>query len=229
MPASPDRFILSIPRLFLKQYPYAWFPLVVLWTWPPSISILFLAVIVIGLLSLRWQSVAWMAHMRREHAGREGKFYVDRPAVPWGRAVQNVAILFAGVGLIAFLLKGQFGLSFGQLFILFTGFTLTYQDVRFFGPPTIYIITAAGIAVYFAPGHLDYRLFFIFKEIARIERTRFRKDEGWDYFARTREPGAEGLLLVPKNINGFSKRLKRLFIVPGDMEGFVAQLPYGYK
>jgi hypothetical protein len=229
MSASLDRFILSIPRLFLKQYPYAWFPLVVLWIWPPTISIIFLAVIVAGMLSLRWQSAAWMAHMRREHAGREGKFYVDRPAVPWGRAVRNILILFVGIGLVAFLLKGQFGLSFWQLFLLFTSFMLTYQDVRFFGAPTIYIITAAGIAVYFAPGHLDYRLFFTFKEIARIERTRFKKDEGWDYFARTYEPGAEGLLLVPKDINGFSKRLKRLFIVPGDIEKFIEQLPYGYK
>lgn len=229
MSASLDRFILSIPRLFLKQYPYAWFPLVVLWTWPPSISIIFLVVIVAGMLCLRWQSAAWMAHMRREHAGREGKFYVDRPAIPWRRAVRNILILLAGVGLVAFLLKGQFGLSFWQLFILFTGFTLTYQDVRFFGAPVIYIITAAGIAVYFAPGHLDYRLFFTFKEIARIERTRFKKGEGWDYFARTRETGAEGLLFIPKDINGFSKRLKRLFIVPGDIEKFIEQLPYGYK
>lgn len=229
MPTSLDRFILSVPRLFLKQYPYAWFPLVVLWTWPPSISIIFLAVIVTGLLCLRWQSAAWMAHTRREYAGREGKFHVDRPAVPWGRAARNIAILLAGVGLIAFILKGQFGLSFWQLFVIFGGFMLTYQDVRFFGAPTIYIITAAGIAVYFAPGHLDYRLFFTFKEIARIERTQFRKDEGWDYFARTYEPGAEGLLLVPKDINGFSKRLKRLFIVPGDIERFLEQLPYGYK
>lgn len=229
MPTYLDRFILSIPRLFLKQYPYAWFPLVVLWTWPPTISIIFLAVIVVGMLCLRWQPAAWMAHMRREHAGREGKFYVDRPAVPWGRAVRNILVLLAGVGLIAFLLKGQFGLSFWQLFLLFTGFTLTYQDVRFFGAPAIYIITATGIAVYFAPGHLDYRLFITFKEIARIERTRFKKDEGWDYFARTREESAEGLLLVPKDINGFSKRLKRLFIVPGDIEKFLEQLPYGYK
>ena len=228
MSPSLDRFILNIPRLFLKQYPYAWFPLIVLWGWPPNISIIFLGVIIVGLFALRWQSAAWISHMRREYAGREGKFHVDRPAVPWGRAGRNIALLFAGVGLIALILNGQFGLSFWQLFLLFTGFTLTYQDVRFFGAPTIYIITATGIAVYFAPGHLDYRLFFTFKEISRIERTQFKKDEGWDYFARTREPGADGLLLIPKDPNGFSKRLERLFIVPKDLEKFLEQLPYGY-
>ncbi|HSO12545.1 MAG TPA: hypothetical protein VLT51_09235 [Anaerolineales bacterium] len=229
MNPSLDLFILGVPRLFLKQYPYAWFPLVVLWTWPPTISLVFLAVIVIGLLLLRWQSAAWISHMWREHAGKEGKFYVDRPAIPWGRAVRNIAILLVGSGLIAFLLKGQFGLSFWQVFLIGVGFTLTYQDIRFLGFPTIYIITATGIAVYFATGHLDYRLFFTFKEISRIERSQFQKDRNWDFFARTRETGSDGLLLIPKNINGFSKRIERLFIAPGNIEQFLEQLPYGYK
>ena len=229
MNPSLDLFILGVPRLFLKQYPYAWFPLVVLWTWPPTISLVFLAVIVIGLLLLRWQSAAWISHMWREHAGKEGKFYVDRPAIPWGRAVRNIAILLVGSGLIAFLLKGQFGLSFWQVFLIGVGFTLTYQDIRFLGFPTIYIITATGIAVYFATGHLDYRLFFTFKEISHIERSQFQKDRNWDFFARTRETGSDGLLLIPKNINGFSKRIERLFIAPGNIEQFLEQLPYGYK
>jgi hypothetical protein len=107
-------------------------------------------------------------------------------------------------------------------------FTLTYRDAQFFGALTIYIITATGIAVYFAPGHLDYRLFFTFKEISRIERTSFKKDNNWDFFARTRD-GEDGLLLIPKDINGFSKRMEKLFIVPQDIDAFLAQLPYGYK
>jgi hypothetical protein len=166
--------------------------------------------------------------MRREYAGADGKFYVDVPAVPWERAVRNVAILIVGSGLAAFILKGQFGLAFWQIFFIAVGFTLSYQDVRFFGYPTIYVITATGIAVYFAPGHLDYRPFLPFKEISRIERTSFKKDQNWDFFARTRD-GSEGLLLVPKNIKGFSKRLERLFIVPQDIDAFLEQLPYGYK
>ncbi len=224
-----DRFILNIPRLFLKQYPYAWFPLVVLWAWPPNLSLIFLAVIVIGLLSLQWQFSAWMAYMRREHAGKDGKFYVDQPAIPWGRAVRNIAILLAGSGLIAILLDKQIGLTSWQFFFIMIGFMLTYQDSRFFGAPTTYIVTATGIAVYFAPGHLDYRLFFKFKEIARIERTHFQKDKGWDFFARTREVGMEGLLLIPKDIKGFSKRMEKLFIAPQDIDKFLEQLPYGYK
>jgi hypothetical protein len=229
MNPSLDRFILNIPRLFLKQYPYAWFPAIALWNWPPNISLIFFVVIGIGLLSLKWQRSAWISHMRREHAGGDGKFYVDVPAVPWGRAVRNFAILIVGSGLIASLLKGQFGLAFWQLILIFIGFTLTYQDFRFFGFPTIYIITTTGIAVYFAPGHLDYRLFFTFKETARIERAQFQKDKNWDFFARTRDIGTDGLLLIPKDIKGFSKRMEKLFIAPKDIEKFLEQLPYGYK
>ncbi|NJC99041.1 MAG: hypothetical protein C3F07_04085 [Anaerolineales bacterium] len=223
-----DRFILNVPRLFIKQFPYAWFPLVVLWSWPPNFSIVFLGIILLGLLLLAWQSAAWISHMRREHAPGDGKFYVDAPAIPWGRAVRNIAILLAGSGLVSYLLIGQFGLNFWQFFIIIVGFTLSYRDSQFFGFPTVYIITATGIAVYFAPGHLDYRLFLTFREISRIEQTRFKKDEGWDFFARTRD-SSDGLLLIPKDPNGFSKRLKRLFIVPGDIEGFVEHLPYGFK
>ena len=223
-----ERFILNIPRLFIKQFPYAWFPLVALWSWPPNFSIIFLLIILLGLSILRWQAAAWISHMRREHAGAEGKFYVDRPAVPWGRTVRNTSILIVGSGLVAFILKGQFGLTFWQLLLILIGFTLSYRDAQFFGATVIYIITATGIAVYFAPGHLDYRLFFTFKEIARIERTSFKKDSNWDLFARTQD-SSDGLLLVPKDINGFSKRMKRLFIVPQDIDAFLEQLPYGYK
>lgn len=229
MPAALDRFILNVPRLFLKQYPYAWFPAVALWTVPPNLSLVFFGIIAVGLLSIHWQISAWISHMRREHAGKDGKFYVDRPAVPWGRAVRTIAILLAAGGLVASFLNGQFGLVFWQLFLIFVAFTLTYQDFRFFGFPTIYIITASGIAVYFATGHLDYRLFFTFKEISRIERTRFQKGKNWDFFGRTPEPGADGLLLIPRDINGFSKRIEKMFIAPQDIDGFVAQLPYGFK
>ncbi|NWG06941.1 MAG: hypothetical protein HXY35_09695 [Chloroflexi bacterium] len=222
-----DRLILNVPRLFIKQFPYAWFPLVVLWAWPPNFSIAFLLVIILGLVLLWWQSTAWVSHMRREHAPGGGKFYMDRPAVPWGRAVRNVSILLAGSALLSFFIKGQFGLSFWQFFIIVVGFTLSYRDAQFFGYPTVYIITATGIAVYFAPGHLDYRLFFTFKEISRIEKARFQKDQDWDFFARDRD-ARDGLLLVPKNPNGFSKLIKNVFIVPGNMDAFLGQLPYGY-
>jgi hypothetical protein len=227
MKAFLDRFILGFPVLFLKQYPYAWIAIVALWPRSPSIAGLFLVIFAAGLLSLRWQSAAWISHIRRQHAGNEGKFYVDQPPVPWQTAVRNIAILTAGSALIAYVLRGQFGLSFWQLLIMAVGFTISYQDTRFFGSMVTYIITATGIAIRFVPGHLDYRLFLPFKEISRIERCEFKKDKDWDLFARARDT-KEGLLMTPKSPNGFTRRIDKLFIAPQDQERFLAELPHGY-
>ncbi len=227
MRAFLDRFILGFPVLFLKQYPYAWIALVAVWPRSPSVAVLFAVIVVIGVLSLHWQSAAWISHVRRQQAGKDGKFYVDQPPVPWQRAFQNIAILTAGGTLIAYFLRGQFGLSFWQLLIMAVGFTIFYQDTRFFGSSVTYVITASGIAIRFVPGHLDYRLFLSFKEISRIEKCDFKKDNGWDLFARARDT-KEGLLMTPKNPNGFTKRIYKLFIAPQDRERFLAELPHGY-
>jgi len=222
-----DRFILSIPVLFLKQYPYAWIALVVLGPRSRLVAGLFLAILVLGSLSLRWQSAAWISHMRREHAGKNGKFYVDQPSVTWGSAARKIAILIAWSFVGAFVLKGQFGLSFWQILIMLIGFTIFYQDTRFFGAAVTYIITATGIAIRFVPGHIDYRLFLSFREISRIEKSIYEKDKDSDLFARARDT-REGLLMTPKNPNGFTRRIEKLFIAPQDREKFLEQLPHGY-
>ena len=128
-------------------------------------------------VSLRWQTAAWISHIRREHAGRDGKFYVDQPPVPWQKAARNIAILAAASLLAAFLLEGQFGLSFWQILIMLLGFNIFYQDTRFFGAAVTYIITATGIAIRFVPGHIDYRLFLSFREISRIEKSTYQKGQ----------------------------------------------------
>lgn len=222
-----DRFILSIPVLFIKQFPYAWIPAIALWSWPPFFSGLFLAIIVLGLLMLHWQSSAWIANLRREHAFEDGKFYVDYAPFSPAVAARNVLLLLAGSALIAWLLQGKFALSFWQFFLIVFGFTLLYRDTQFFGSPATYVITDQGIGVRFVPGHLDYRLFFPFREISRIEKTEYQKDRNWDFFARTREM-KDGLLMTPKNPNGFTKRIEKLFIAPQDPDKFLEQLPHGY-
>lgn len=222
-----DRFILWFPVLFLKQYPYAWIASVALWPRAPSVAGLFLAIIVIGILALRWQSAAWISHVRREFAGPDGRFYVDQPPVPWEAAFRNIAILTAGSILIAFLLQGRFGLSFWQLLVMMVGFTVFYQDTRFFGSAVTYIITASGIAIRFVPGHIDYRLFLPFRDISRIEKAAYKKDIGWDLFARSRDT-KEGLLMTPKSPNGFTRRIEKLFIAPQDPDRFLAELPHGF-
>lgn len=222
-----DRFILGFPVLFLKQYPYGWIAIVALWPKSPSVASLFLGIVLLGLLSLRWQSAAWISHIRREHAGKDGKFYVDQPSVAWQTTARNIAFLIAGSILGASLLRDQFGLSFWQILIMLVGFSIFYQDTRFFGAAVTYIITATGIAIRFVPGHIDYRLFLPFREISRIERSTYQKDKNWDLFARAQDT-KEGLLMMPKNPNGFTKRVEKLFIAPQDRERFLAELPHGY-
>lgn len=222
-----DRFILGFPVLFLKQYPYAWIAIVALWPRSPSLASLFLAIVVLGLVCLRWQTAAWISHIRREHAGKDGKFYVDQPPVAWEKAARNMAFLILGSVLGAYVLRGQFGLSFWQLLIMLTGFNIFYQDTRFFGAAVTYIVTATGIAIRFVPGHIDYRLFLPFREISRIEKTTYQTDRNWDFFARARDT-KEGLLMTPKNQNGFTRRIEKLFIAPHDQEKFLAELPHGY-
>lgn len=224
-----DRFILGLPILFLKQYPYAWFGFVALWPHSPSMALVFLAVVVIGVISLHWQAAAWISQMRAEHAPGGGKFYVDQPPVPWGMAAKKISLLAAGGALIAYLLQGRLGLSFWQFFFIIAGFPIFYQDARFFGASVAYVITASGIGIRFVPGHLGYQLFLPFREIRQIERKTYQYQERSDteVFARTREE-ADGLLLLPKDPKGFTKSVEKLFIVPADVDGFLQQLPYGF-
>ena len=228
MKQSLDRFILGIPLLFIKQFPYAWIAVIALWTWPPVVPGIFLLIILLGLLMMRWQSRAWISNLRREHAFKGGKFHVDEPDIPLMESARKIMFLLAGSAFIAWLLNGQFRLNFWQIFLMTVGFTLLYRDTQFFGAPTTYIITNQGIGIHFTPGHIDYRLFLPFKEISRIEKSEYQKDRNWDLFARTRDT-KEGLLMIPKSPKGFTKRIEKLFIAPEDMENFMGQLPYGYK
>ena len=229
MTQTLNRFILGLPVLFLKQYPYAWIVFVALWPYSPPMALVFLAVVVIGIISLRWQADAWISQMRSEHAPDNGKFHVDQPPVPWRMAAQKIGLLTAGGAIAAFLLQGRLGLGFWQFFFIIAGFPIFYQDTRFFGASVIYIITATGIGIRFVPGHLGYQIFLPFREIRQIERTgyKYRERSDTDAFTRTREE-ADGLLLIPKDPRGFSKSLQKLFIVPADVEGFMQQMPYGF-
>lgn len=222
-----DRFILAIPLLFIKQFPYAWILVIALWTWPPIVSGILALIIVIGLLMMHWQSRAWISNLRREHAFTDGKFYIDQPAVPVRQFTRRFLILLAAAALIGWLLKGQFGLNFWQIFFMIVGFTLLYRDTQFFGAPTTYVITDQGIGIHYIPSHIDYRLFVSFKEISHIEKSEYQEQKKWDVFARTRDI-KNGLLMIPKNSNGFTKRIDKLFIAPKDMQKFIEQLPHGF-
>jgi hypothetical protein len=152
---------------------------------------------------------------------------VDRPPFSLMDSARKILLLLAGATLLAWLLNGQFRLSFWQLFLIIVGFTLLSRDTQFFGAPTTYVITDQGIGIYFIPGHIDYRLFLPFKEISRIEKSEYQKDRNWEAFVRTRDT-KNGLLMIPKNSKGFTKRIEKLFIAPNDVDKFLEQLPHGY-
>ena len=222
-----DRFILGIPVLFIKQFTYAWIAFVVLWTWPPTIAWVFLLIVLLGIMVLKWRSLAWISNLRREHASRDGKIHVDTPGMDAKDAARKVLILITAASLGGWLFDGQFGLHFWQILLIIAGFTLLYQDTRFFGASTIYAVTNRGIGIYFIPGHIDYRLFLEFKEIARIERRVYEEGENWNLFVRSHSV-RQGLLLIPRNPDGFSKRIGRVFIAPADLDAFIRQLPPGH-
>jgi hypothetical protein len=222
-----DKFILYIPTLFIKQYPYAWLVVVALWSWPPNVSAIFFSIVLIGILSLRWREAAWISEMRRQHAPGDQTFYIDRPPVPIRRALRNLAIIGVACALAAWFLDGSFKLGFLQTFILLFVFFLFYIDTRFFGAATIYIATSGGIALYHIPGHVDYRIFIRFNEMERVARMDSidKISEKLTVISRLRT-AASGVLLLPRSLKGFSRMLNGgVLLTPKNVDAFLKHIP----
>jgi hypothetical protein len=221
-----DTFILSFPVLFLKQYPYAWIVVVVLWSWPPILSATFFAVIVVGIASLHWRAAAWISEQRRQFAPGGQTFIIQQPPIPWALTARYLFYLLIGSAAAAWFVDGRIGLGFWQAFLLLAGFAVTYMDARFFGPQSIYIVTETGICIYFVPGHLDYRLILNFKEIGKVKRLDHieKIEETWSVCSRMRKPQS-GVLLVPRNPYGFSKQLQEVLLTPTDVDEFLKHIP----
>ncbi|MEW5938711.1 MAG: hypothetical protein AB1750_03545 [Chloroflexota bacterium] len=227
MKASLDRFILSFPVLFLKQYPYAWIAVVALWDWPPVLSGVFLAVIAIGIAALNWRAAAWISEQRRQLAPNgNGTFLVQRVPIPWAHTARGVAVLLAVAAVTAWLAGDLVGLGFWRFFIMIVGFALTYLDTRFFGAEATYVLADSGVAVYFVSGHLDYRVFLRFKEMERVQRLDAAEKIGetWWVFSRLRK-AKSGILIQPRNPAGFSKQIREVFLTPTNVDEFLARIP----
>lgn len=218
--------ILHFPTLFIKQYPYAWIAVVMFWTWPPVLSGAFLAIIALGIAALNWRAAAWIADQRRQHAPEGESFHVDRLPIPIPFMLRNVAILIVFSAAAAWLMQNTIGLTFWQIFILFVAFALCYMDTRFFGAATIYAVAVDGIAIYYIPGHIDYRIFIHFKEMRQIVRMENvdKIPESWTLISRLRTT-RRGILLVPRDRNGFSKRLREILLTPTDTDEFLKHVP----
>jgi hypothetical protein len=223
-----ENFILGVPYLFLKKIPYAWLALIILWVWPPVlISWILVGIIVTGLLMMDWQRRAWEAQLVREHHEGSGKPFIDRPKMPLQIQLRNLALLALGSGLVAWIFQGQLALGFWQWFCLFVGFMLLYMDHRLLGATTVYILTDQGIGIRFAPGHVDFRLYFSYGEIWRAQRIDVPKNlpARWSLVTPVRQPD-EGVLLTSRNRDGFIRQIKsEMLLAPSDINTFLAHFP----
>ncbi len=217
-----NAFVLDIPYLFLKKIPYAWVLVVILWTWPPIFSGIFAGIILLGLWFMNMQQRAWEAGIASEYR----VLYRDEPRAPVSYQVRNGILVCVGSAIAGWLINGQFGLSAIQWTLLFAGLMFLYRDAILFGAGVVYLVTNKGIAVRFVPGHIDYRLFFRFDEILNIENRISEKIPPISWSKLTPRRAADrGLLLNPKNIDGFSKQIQEVFISPTNIEKFIEHFP----
>lgn len=221
-----ESFILGVPYLFLKKIPYAWVFVVFFWSWPPVVSGILLAIVLVGLLMMAWQERAWENKIRREFHSGEARPYIDHPHATRTFQIRNLLLLLAGSGLLGWLLNGRLNLSGLQWCLLLAGFMLLYKDALLFGAAVTYIITDQGIGIRYVPGYVDYRLFFKFHEIRRVVRMKMpeRIPRGWDVLTPLRYP-KEGILLYATRREGFSKQIRsEVLLRPMDMEKFLGEL-----
>jgi hypothetical protein len=221
-----EKFILEVPYLFLKKIPYAWLAAVFFWSWPPVLSAIILAIVLLGLGMMAWQNRAWENKICREFHSGEARPFIDHPHAPRTFQIRNLALVLAGSGLAGWLLNGRFDLSGLQWSLLLAGCMLLYKDALLFGAKVTYIITDQGIGIRYVPGHVDYRLFFKFHEIWRAEWTKVpeRVPRRWDVLTPQRRP-REGVLLYAARREGFSKQIQsEVLLKPTEADEFIREL-----
>jgi hypothetical protein len=220
-----ENFVLETPYLFLKKIPYAWIGAVAFWAWPPIAAGIFVGIIILGWIMMFYQQRFWEAKIIREFQ-KGGQPYRDHPHAPRGFQLRNVALVLAGSAVLGLLFNGRLGLSGWQWFALCAGLMFLYKDNLLFGANAVYLITPRGIAARYVPGHIDYRLFFRYTEINYVTRIRAgdKLPKRCDVLSPLRGQ-KEGVLLVAKRMDGFSREIGHILLTPTDAEEFLKQIP----
>ena len=221
-----EKFILGMPYWFLKMLLYAWVGVIFFWSWPPFISGIFMAIVLLGLGMIIWQRRAWEASITREFHSGEARPYVDHPHIARRFQVLNFVLVCIVCGLVGWFLHGLINLSGPQWFLLSAGFMFASRDAIIFGSPVTYIITSQGIGIRCAPRQVDHRLFFKFHEIGRAEHIKvpMQIPQRWQLLTPQRYP-KEGVMLYAARAGGFSKQVQgEVLLAPTDIEGFLKEL-----
>ena len=220
-----ENLILETPYLFLKKIPYLWVGVVAFWVWPPVAAGILAGMIGLGLIMMFYQQRFWEAKIAREFQ-KEGQPYRDQPHSPRGLQLRNVALVLAGSAVLGLLLNGRLNLTSLQWLLLTSGLMFLYKDALLFGASAVYLVTPRGIGVRYIPGHVDYRLFFRYTEINYVTRVHAgdKLPKRCDVLSPVRGQ-KEGVLLVAKRMDGFSREIGHVLLTPDDAEAFLKQIP----
>jgi len=219
-------FILEIPFLFLMKVPYLWLPAVAFYTWPPVVSGILCGLILLGLLAMNWQNAAWIEKARRELARNQPAVYVEYVRPPLLFVVRNIGLVLVLSLAIAWFLDGRFGFTGLQWFVFVAGFIAMYKKTLFFGRRVTYILTDRGLGIRYVPQHIDYRLLIHFNEIRSIQRVSVPTNppQRWAVFTPT-DQAKEGLLLLPKRLDGFSEQIGEILLASNDLDNLLQKFP----
>lgn len=221
-----ESFLLATPYLFLKKIPYLWVLVVAFYIWPPIISGILLTIIALGLLMMKGQDWAWTRRTRREFARDAASVYVTHVRARASYRARNGFLLLIVSAALGWLLAGQLDFSAAHWTLLIAGLMALYKDALLFGAGLTVILTDQGLSLRYVPGHVDYRILIRFNEIRAVKPMKFMRDEKISVLSPLRTP-QHGLLITPRNRNGFSATLSDFFLVVEDEAEFIKRLPFG--
>ena len=222
MNLSLEKFFLRLPASTLRKVSYAWFGVVVFYPWSPLIAAFLGASLLLSLLLLFAHNRAWEQLEIEEATTQKLDPYVDRPRMPWGIQIRNLALALIASGAVAYFLGGRLSLTGPQWFLIFIGFFLLQFDLRLFGAPVVYILSTRGLAIRYA----DIKVFLHYGEIRTVIYVTDIKKPAPNWNLLTPYPSIkEGLLLVPSNKDGFTRLLDQILLAPTDIKLFLERLP----
>jgi hypothetical protein len=217
----PNRLVLRIPTIILLRASYAWIFIVAFYAWPPVLSGILTALLLISLILLKAQHTTWEKLITQSHLGTGPVRYVDHPKPPLRYLILNLFVALLIGGSAAFVLDGRAYLSDLQWFLIIAGPIFLNQSVMLFWVPMTYLITDQGIWILY----LTSRLFIRFKEVAQAQVVQSHVAPIGQDFMLTPVKYPAALRLRPVNRSGFTRLVRELLLTPTDLDALLRQIP----